>query len=151
MAARTVGAHLSWTVNIQGSYKFLNLRTGKRLLVDVGHSTNAQSHRPCQSAGKDRQPELLTFYDRKGRLIGESETPGVSGLNRHYQSSRRRTRRLYPSCRRRRLRTRRRTLTIRRSDDGLDEGHDIVPPRRRTRSLNENPIVTLDDIDPPES
>jgi hypothetical protein len=25
----------------------------------------------------DRQPELLTFYDRKGRLIGESETPGV--------------------------------------------------------------------------
>jgi hypothetical protein len=25
----------------------------------------------------DGQPELLTFYDRKGRLIGESETPGV--------------------------------------------------------------------------
>jgi hypothetical protein len=25
----------------------------------------------------DGQPELLTFYDRKGRLIGESKTPGV--------------------------------------------------------------------------
>jgi hypothetical protein len=24
------------------------------------------------------QPELLTFYDRKGRLIGEIENPGVS-------------------------------------------------------------------------
>ena len=26
----------------------------------------------------NEQPELLTFYDRKGRLIGETENPGVS-------------------------------------------------------------------------
>jgi hypothetical protein len=25
----------------------------------------------------DAQPELLTFYDRKGRLIGESNTTGA--------------------------------------------------------------------------
>ena len=25
----------------------------------------------------DAQPELLTLYDRKGHLIGESQTPGV--------------------------------------------------------------------------
>ena len=28
----------------------------------------------------DGQPDLLTFYDRKGRLISESENPGVSEL-----------------------------------------------------------------------
>ena len=28
----------------------------------------------------DDQPELLTFYDQKGRLIGESETPGVPDI-----------------------------------------------------------------------
>jgi hypothetical protein len=26
----------------------------------------------------DQQIKVLTFYDRKGRLIGESQTPGVS-------------------------------------------------------------------------
>ena len=33
-----------------------------------------------QLGAADDQPELLTFYDRKGRLIGETETPGVPDI-----------------------------------------------------------------------
>jgi hypothetical protein len=47
------------------------------LLVDVGHLP-AKSSTVSISWAKADNLELLTFYDRKGRLIGESETPGVS-------------------------------------------------------------------------
>jgi hypothetical protein len=82
MAARTVGAiYLGPTGNIQGSYKFLNLRTGKRIPRRRWTSLPMPQEvidRVNELGKADKQPELLTFYDRKGRLIGESETPGVS-------------------------------------------------------------------------
>jgi hypothetical protein len=81
-AARTVGAiYLGPTGNIQGSYKFLNLRTGKRI-TRIRWTQLPMPQEVIDCAGQlgraDRQPELLTF-DRKGRLISESETPGVPG------------------------------------------------------------------------
>jgi hypothetical protein len=80
-AARTVGAVcLGPTGNIQGSYKFLNLRTGK-LITRRRWTQLPMPQEVIDCAGQlgkaDGQPELLTFYDRKGRLIGESETLGV--------------------------------------------------------------------------
>jgi hypothetical protein len=80
-AAQTVGAIcLGPTGNIHGSYKFLNLRTGKH----ITHRRWTQLPMPQEvidrvnQLGKaDRQPELLTFYNRKGCLIGKSESPGV--------------------------------------------------------------------------
>jgi hypothetical protein len=80
-AARTVGAIcLGPTGNIQGSYKFLNLRTGKHITRRRWSQLPMPQEvidRVDQLGRADGQPELLTFYDRKGRLIGESETPGV--------------------------------------------------------------------------
>jgi hypothetical protein len=80
-AARTVVAIcIGPTSNIQGSYKFLNLRTGKRITRRRWTPLPMPQEvidRVNQLGVADGQPELLTFYDRKGRLIGESETPGV--------------------------------------------------------------------------
>jgi hypothetical protein len=80
-AARTVGAIcLGPTGNMQGSYKFLNLRTGKRItrrrwtLLPMPQEV---IERVNQLGTADGQPELFTFYDRKGRMIGETEIPGV--------------------------------------------------------------------------
>jgi hypothetical protein len=79
--AQTVGAIcLGPTGNIQGSYKFLNLRTGKRItrrswtLLPM-----PQEVIDCvnQLGRTDGQPKLLTFYDRKGHLVGKSQTPQV--------------------------------------------------------------------------
>ena len=74
-AARTVGAIcLGPTGNMQGSYKFLNLRTGRRI------TRRKWTHLPMPQDVIDRvnelgraegQPELLTFFDRKGRLVGD--------------------------------------------------------------------------------
>jgi Reverse transcriptase (RNA-dependent DNA polymerase) len=74
-AARTVGAIcLGPTGNLQGSYKFLNLRTGKRI------TRRSWTHLPMPQEVIDRvnelgkaqgQPELLSFFDRKGRMIGD--------------------------------------------------------------------------------
>ena len=80
-AARAVGAIcLGPTGNVQGSHKFLNLRTGKRITrrswteLPMPQEAIEQVN---QLGAADRQPELLTFCDRKGRLIGETENPGV--------------------------------------------------------------------------
>ena len=81
-AARTVGAIcLGPTGNIQGSYKFLNLRTGKRITRRRWTPLPMPQEvidRVNQLGKADAQPELLTFYDRKGRLIGESNTTGAT-------------------------------------------------------------------------
>jgi hypothetical protein len=80
-AARTVGAIcLGPTGNMQGSCKFLNLRTGKRITCrrwTLLPMPQEVIERVNQLGTADGQPELLTFYDRKGRMIGETETPGV--------------------------------------------------------------------------
>jgi hypothetical protein len=80
-AARTVGAIcLGPTGNSQGSYKFLNLRTGKRITRISWTSLPMPQEvidRVNQLGKAEGQPELLTFYDGKGHLIGESEIPGV--------------------------------------------------------------------------
>jgi hypothetical protein len=82
-AARTVGAIcLGPTGNIQGSYKFLNLRIGRRITHRCWTALSMpQEVIDCvnQLGKADRQPELLTFYDCEGHLIGNSQTPGVPG------------------------------------------------------------------------
>ena len=75
MQARTVGAIcLGPTGNAQGSYKFLNLRTGK--LIKRRKWTELPMpdeviKRVNQLGKADGMPELLTFYDRKGEQIGD--------------------------------------------------------------------------------
>ena len=79
-AARTVGAIcLGPTGNSQGSYKFLNLRTGRPLTRRNWTPLPMPKEvidRVDQLGRSDGQPELLTFYDRKGLLIGETDMPG---------------------------------------------------------------------------
>jgi hypothetical protein len=150
MAARTVGAIcLGPTGNIQGSYKFLNLRTGKRLTRRRWTSLPMPQEvidRVNELGKADGQPELLTFYDRKGLLIGESETPGVSdsvdttvppddGLGDFNPP------------------------TVSQDygfDDGLDEEPDIDLPSAEDETVHEpeipseNPNESLEDIDHPD-
>jgi hypothetical protein len=80
--ARTLGAIcLGPTGNIQGSYKFLNLRTGQRITRQKWTDLPMPQEvidRVNELGKANGQPELLTFYDRKGHLIGETENPGVS-------------------------------------------------------------------------
>jgi hypothetical protein len=82
MQACTLGAIcLGSTGNFQGSYKFLNIRTGqcitRRKWTDLPMPQEVIDR--VNELGKaNGQPELLTFYDHKGRLIGETENPGVS-------------------------------------------------------------------------
>lgn len=73
---RTVGAIcLGPTGNIQGSYRFLNLQTGKTI------NRRSWTHLPMpqevidrvNELGKaDSQAELLTFQDKQGREIGDT-------------------------------------------------------------------------------
>ena len=61
---------------IPPALKFLNLRTGKRITRRSWTEPPMPQEvieRVNQLGLADRQPELLTFYDRKGRLIGETE------------------------------------------------------------------------------
>ena len=84
MQARTLGAIcLGPTGNSQGSYKFMNLRTGRRITRRKWTNLPMPQEvidRVNELGKTDGLPELLTFYDRKGRLIGESNNPGVSEL-----------------------------------------------------------------------
>ena len=83
-ASRTVGATcLGPTGNIQGSYKFMNLRTGKRVTRRRWTKLPMPQEvidRVNQLGKADHQPELLTFYDRKGRSIGDADAPGVPDI-----------------------------------------------------------------------
>jgi len=83
-AACTVGAIcLGPTGNIQASYYFLNLHTGERItqrrwtLLPMPQEVIEHVN---QLGSAESQPQLLTFYDRRGQLIGDSVTPGVQDI-----------------------------------------------------------------------
>jgi hypothetical protein len=78
MQAHSLGAIcLGPTGNFQGSYKFLNLHTGQRITcrkwTDLRPMPQEVIKRVNELGKANGQPELLTFYDRKGRLISETE------------------------------------------------------------------------------
>ena len=77
-AACTVGAIcLGPTSNIQGSYYFLNLSTGKCITRRRWTQLPMPQEvidRVNQLGTAEAQPQLLTFYNRRGLLIGDSVT-----------------------------------------------------------------------------
>jgi hypothetical protein len=122
-AARTVGAIcLGPTGNIQGSFYFLNLRSGKRItrrrwtLLPMPQEV---IDRVNQLGRADAQPELLTFYDRTGRLIGDSMTPTPGAL-----------------------------YTPESDQDGLEDLN--TPPINHDYGLEEDPDIDQATIEPPE-
>ena len=66
------------TGNKQGGYRFMSIRSGKKITrysydrVPMPDTVIAR----VNELGKD-QPKHLTFLDRKGRVIGDVEPPGV--------------------------------------------------------------------------
>jgi hypothetical protein len=80
-AARTRGAiSLGPSCNLQGGYKFMALNTGKkstRRNWDVILMPDLVIAR-VNALGSD-QPELLTFTDCHGCLIGDVDIPGIQG------------------------------------------------------------------------
>jgi hypothetical protein len=78
--ARTKGAiSLGPSGNLQGGYKFMALNTGKKITRrnwDVIPMPDLVIAR-VNVLGKD-QPELFTFTDRHGRLIGDADTTVIS-------------------------------------------------------------------------
>ena len=80
-AARTVGAIcLGPTGNMQGSYKFMNLRTGRHITRRNWTGLPMPKEvidRVDQLGRSEGQPELLTFFDRRGLLIGDTAIPGA--------------------------------------------------------------------------
>jgi hypothetical protein len=86
MDERTAGAIcLGHSGNIQGGHKFLSLRTGRIITrrswtaLPMPDDVIAR----VDALGAD-QPELLTFYDRRGRLVGDIELTGVYGEHGEY-------------------------------------------------------------------
>jgi hypothetical protein len=78
--ARTKGAiSLGPSGNLQGSFKFMTLNSGKKIVRrswDVIPLPDVVIN--CvNELGKD-QPRLVNFTDRHGRLIGDMEIPGVN-------------------------------------------------------------------------
>jgi len=78
--ARTKGAiSLGPSGNLQGGYKFMALDTGKKITrrkwdaIPMPELVIAR----VNALGKD-EPELFTFTDRHGRLVGDADTTGVS-------------------------------------------------------------------------
>ena len=66
--------------NAQGGYKFMSLRSGKKIIRrswDVIPMSDAVIERVNKMGAS--QPEELVFTDRKGRLIGDVELTGVDG------------------------------------------------------------------------
>ena len=80
--ARTIGAiALGPTGNLQGSYKFLNLRSGKRITRRNWTQLPMPQEvidRVNQLGVNDGQPEVLTFYNSKGDLIGDSDPDALA-------------------------------------------------------------------------
>ena len=78
---RTKGAIcMAHSGNAQRGFKFTTLRSGKKVTHhswDELPMTDTVIDR-VNELGKD-QPEILVFRDRKGRVIGDVETPGVDG------------------------------------------------------------------------
>ena len=77
--ARTLGAIcLGPSGNLQGGYKFMNLRTGKKLTRRRWTALPMPQEvidRVNKLGEADGQPSLLTFYDRHGNPVGDSENP----------------------------------------------------------------------------
>ena len=80
--ARTVGAIcLGPTGNLQGSYKFLNLRSGRLITRRNWTSLPMPDEvikRVDQLGRNEGQPELLTFFDRRGLVIGDLTLPDAN-------------------------------------------------------------------------
>ena len=79
--ARTLGAIcLGPSGNLQGGYKIMNLRTGKKL-THRRWTALPMPQEVIDCVNKlgeaDRQPYILTFYDRHGNLVGDSENPNA--------------------------------------------------------------------------
>ena len=83
-AARAIGAIcLGPTGNLQGSYKFLNLRTGQKITrrdFTPLPMPDEIIERVNELGKADRQPQLMTFYDRHGRPIGEISDYEITGV-----------------------------------------------------------------------
>jgi hypothetical protein len=77
--ARTKGAiSLGPSVNLQGGFKFIALNSGKKIVRrswDVIPMPDVIINRVNELVGD--QPSLMTFTDRHGRLIGDTEIAGV--------------------------------------------------------------------------
>ena len=64
--------------NLQGGYKFMNLRTGKKITRRRWMALPMPQEvidRVNKLGETDGQPSLLTFYDRHGNPVGDSENP----------------------------------------------------------------------------
>lgn len=84
MATRAIGTIcLGPTGNLQGSYKFLNLRTGslvtRRSFTPLPMPKEVIDHVNELGEAK-QQPELMTFYDRHGRAVGEIADYKITGV-----------------------------------------------------------------------
>ena len=75
--SRTLGAIcLGPSVNLQGGYKFMNLCTGKRLTRRKWTALPMPQEvidRVNNLGEADGQPSLLTFYDRHGNPVGDTQ------------------------------------------------------------------------------
>ena len=78
-AARTLAAIcMGRTSNVQGGFKFLKLSTGEKITrFDWTPLPMPDTVIDRVNALGAKQPELLTFTDRKGRIIGDNQIPGV--------------------------------------------------------------------------
>ena len=79
--ARTIGAiALGPTGNLQGSYEFLNLRSGKKITrrnwTELPMPQEVIDRVNQLGEAEGQRPEL-TFYDRKGRLIGDLDVTPI--------------------------------------------------------------------------
>ena len=79
--AWTLGAIcLGSSGNLQGGYKFMNLQTGKKLTRCRWTSLPMPQEvidRVNKLGEVDRQPYLLTFYDRHGNPFGDTGNPNA--------------------------------------------------------------------------
>ena len=75
--ARTLGAIcIGTSVNLQGSYKFMNIRTGKRLTRRKWTELPKPQEvidRVNKIGASDGQPSLLTFYNRHVNPVGDTK------------------------------------------------------------------------------
>ena len=91
-AARTVGAiNLGPNRNLQGTHKFLNLCTGKKITCQCWTELPMPKEvidRVNQLDCSDGQVELLTFFNWKGNLIGDLPQPPdkIAGVDKNIES-----------------------------------------------------------------
>ena len=67
--------------NLKGGYKFMNLRTGKRLTCRKWTTLTMPQEvidRINKLGDDDGQPSLLTFYNRHGNPVGDTQGPNTN-------------------------------------------------------------------------